>query len=92
MDDLVKCVHAISHDLEVEVIRCKNRLSSGYDSWQTAGFRSVQFNLRIVNDETKRLGIDAHICELQLHLMSFWKCKTAVGHAKYVDWRNSRVM
>eukprot|EP00293_Proteomonas_sulcata_P019503 CAMPEP_0184293364 /NCGR_PEP_ID=MMETSP1049-20130417/4816_1 /TAXON_ID=77928 /ORGANISM="Proteomonas sulcata, Strain CCMP704" /LENGTH=840 /DNA_ID=CAMNT_0026601327 /DNA_START=96 /DNA_END=2615 /DNA_ORIENTATION=- len=86
LDDLVKCVHAISCDLEVEVIRVKNRLSHDYQSWETAGFRSVQFNLRIVTEETTRLGIAAHICELQLLLKSIWKCKTNVGHSQYVAW------
>ncbi len=33
--------------------------------------RNVVVNLRITNDWTRRLGIDLHVCELQLTLSTF---------------------
>jgi hypothetical protein len=37
--------------------------------------RDVSLNLRIVTERTAALGIDGHICELQLILHSFAKLK-----------------
>ena len=37
--------------------------------------RDVSLNLRIVTERTAALGIDGHICELQLILRSFVELK-----------------
>ena len=48
-------------------------LSSRVDS--SLGYRDVLINLRIVSQETVRLGVEIHVCEVQLVLDSFWMLK-----------------
>jgi hypothetical protein len=62
-------------DKEVHVVRAKNRLDPGYNGAESAGYRSVSLNLRIVTTETMALGVDTHVCELQLLHLSFAKIK-----------------
>jgi hypothetical protein len=57
------------------VLRIKNRLDPDYDSARSAGYRDVGVNLRVVTPETRALGVDAHVCELQLLLRRFAELK-----------------
>ncbi len=73
--DLVACLRAVGADKEVHVVRVKNRLDTGYDGAESAGYRNVSLNLRVVTAETMALGVDTHVCELQLLHISFAKIK-----------------
>ncbi len=75
LHDLVTCFRAIGMDQEVHVVRVKNRLDPGYNGAESAGYRSVSLNLRVVTTETMALGVDTHVCELQLLHLSFAKIK-----------------
>ncbi len=55
----------------------------------TAGYRDVNLNLRIVTEETEALKIDLTVCEVQLILTSFAQLKTNAGHKRYVAYRNA---
>lgn len=44
----------------------------------------------IVDDSTMHLGVDAHICELQLGCKAIDDFKNDEGHHNYVEWRNGR--
>jgi hypothetical protein len=46
-----------------------------YNSACSAGYRDVALNIRIVNNETKDLGIETHVCEVQLLLKAFAQLK-----------------
>jgi len=72
---MTTCVWAIAQDPDVEVLRIKNRLDVSFDSAKSAGYRDVSFNLRIATAETRELGIDLHVCELQLLLRGFYELK-----------------
>jgi hypothetical protein len=60
-------------------MRIKNRLDPDYDSARSAGYRDVGVNLRVVTPETRALGVDAHVCELQLLLRRFAELKVRSG-------------
>uniref|UniRef100_A0A7S0QKX5 Uncharacterized protein n=1 Tax=Cryptomonas curvata TaxID=233186 RepID=A0A7S0QKX5_9CRYP len=86
--DLVACLRAVAADQEVHVVRVKNRLDPGYDGAESAGYRSVSLNLRVSTAETMALGVDTHVCELQLLHVSFAKIKSDEGHKRYISFRN----
>ena len=73
--DIITCLQFIERDNEAVVIRIKNRLNSLYDSSTSAGYRDVALNMRIMNPETVGLGIETHVCELQLLLRPFAELK-----------------
>jgi hypothetical protein len=90
--DLTQALGVIVTDFDIKVERLKSRMRLDFDSKQTAGYRDVMLNMRVCTKETAMLGIDAHICELQLVLKSFGELKTAQGHSRYVMWRDLRAL
>jgi hypothetical protein len=75
LDRLVDCLRAIRDDPEARVLRVKNRLDPAYDSGASAGYRDVALNLQLANAQTGALGVDTHVCELQLLLVPFAELK-----------------
>jgi hypothetical protein len=69
------CLAAVRADKEVLVLRVKNRLDPTYDSTASAGYRDVALNLRIASNVTEELGIEMHVCEVQLLLLPFAELK-----------------
>ena len=59
----------MSRDPDVVLIRIKNRFNPNLDSAASAGYRNLAVNLRLVTAETKSLGIETHVCEVQLLLL-----------------------
>jgi hypothetical protein len=47
----------------------------GSSAEETAGYRDVGLNLRVVTAEAALLGVDGHVCEVQLLLLPFAKIK-----------------
>eukprot|EP00285_Hemiselmis_virescens_P004899 CAMPEP_0173413846 /NCGR_PEP_ID=MMETSP1356-20130122/83005_1 /TAXON_ID=77927 ORGANISM="Hemiselmis virescens, Strain PCC157" /NCGR_SAMPLE_ID=MMETSP1356 /ASSEMBLY_ACC=CAM_ASM_000847 /LENGTH=234 /DNA_ID=CAMNT_0014375939 /DNA_START=67 /DNA_END=771 /DNA_ORIENTATION=+ len=88
--DLAKCFDIIAADENVQINRVKNRMSASYNSSESGGYRDVCINLSVVNKEAEFLGCELHICEIQLLLEEFAQIKTADGHKRYVQARNSR--
>ncbi len=74
------CLAAIHKDDEIRVMRVKNRMDTSYDSSCSAGYRDVALNLRIVNNETKDLGVETHVCEVQLIHRAFAERKVFYMH------------
>jgi hypothetical protein len=75
---LHRCVEAIGADGAARIIRLTDRLRGSYDAAATAGYRDVMMNLTISTEETRRLGLDAVVCELQLALVAFARIKVQV--------------
>jgi hypothetical protein len=73
--DLATCLTAISDDDDVSIVRIKNRLDPDYDSSLSAGYRDVCVNLRFSSDLTESLGLELHVCEVQLVLLPYAKLK-----------------
>jgi len=90
MVDMTNCIGKISTDSSVRIERLKNRLSPSYNSDETAGYRDMCINLRVVNKQAETLGAEIHMCEVQLVLRKFAELKTNEGHRRYVIARNSR--
>ena len=91
--DLAACLAEIRADSDVFVVRIKNRLDphrlphsdgSRCDSMPVAGYRDVAVNLRIKSPEAVRLGLDGHVCELQLLLRAFAELKVKIF--LYISW------
>jgi len=61
------------------VVRIKNRMSDNYDARQTGGYRDCLVNVRIKTELTKKLGLDSHVCELQLILKHSWCIERWMG-------------
>ncbi len=75
--DLVSCLRAIADDSDVSIVRVKNRLDPGYNS--AGGYRDVCLNLRIKTEQTAVMGVDLHVCEVQLMLLAFAEIKVRVS-------------
>jgi hypothetical protein len=78
--DVAACLAAISRDSDVAIARVKNRLSPTVDSAASAGYRNVAVNLRLVTPETLSLGLESHVCEIQLILLQMALIKVCVAH------------
>jgi hypothetical protein len=68
-EDLLACAKLVLADPELQIVRVKNRFERSYNSAMSVGYRDVCFNLHIVTPDTQRLGLDTHVCELQLSLL-----------------------
>ncbi len=89
-EQLADILQLICADLEVVVVGYKNRMREGYSAKQSAGFRDVHLNLVMRTAEAVRLGVSAHVWELQLLLTPFGNLRSEGGHARYVQYRDSR--
>ena len=89
--DLRACVDVIAADPDAAVLRVKNRLDPAYDAAVSAGYRDVNVVLRLRTALTGWLGVDGHVCEVQLVPRSVAEVKSAAGHSNYVKFRNLRV-
>ena len=75
VDNITVCLESIAEDPDIRVLRVKNRLDPGFDARLSAGYRDLALNLQIVSAQTKALGIDSHVCEMQLMLQSVAELK-----------------
>lgn len=92
---LVEGLKGICKDEEVEVQSCnplKQRFSIGYDDALSAGYRDVQLSIKLKTKENVANGLACanHLCEVQLHLKSFYERKGQGGHKHYKTARNLR--
>ena len=89
LEQLVDCLNEIRMDPDVVLLSVKNRYSEDYVDMKTAGYRDLNVNLRIETEESEAMGVQLHICELQLILTEFARLKTDDGHRRYVAYRNA---
>jgi hypothetical protein len=59
---------AIAADDDVVLVRVKNRMRDGCPADETAGYRDVVINVRVVNESARKLGVETHVAEIQLVL------------------------
>jgi hypothetical protein len=64
-------------------VRIKNRFDPAFDAERSAGYRSLAVNLRVVTERTMALGVETHVCEVQLLLVQMAAIK--------VGWRRSNL-
>mmetsp|Transcript_917 Transcript_917/g.2188 ORF Transcript_917/g.2188 Transcript_917/m.2188 type:complete len:218 (+) Transcript_917:559-1212(+) len=88
---LIACLHDIREDPQLRVLSVKNRMLLDEDaegaSW---GYRDVNLKLCISTPLTAELGLNWHVCELQLLLHDFARLKSEAGHKLYRECRNLR--
>jgi hypothetical protein len=73
--NLADCLGLIGMDKEVQVVRVKNRLDPTYDARRSAGYRDVALNLQVATDEALDMGLETHVCEVQLMLLPMYQLK-----------------
>jgi hypothetical protein len=73
--DIAACIRALREDSDVHVVRIKNKLNPAFDSGPYGGYRDVAINLRLKTAVTICLGLESHVCELQLLLRPFAELK-----------------
>jgi hypothetical protein len=66
---------AISADKDVVLVRVKNRMLVEDPAKETAGYRDVAINIRLVNEDARKLGIETHVAEVQLVLRAIFNIK-----------------
>jgi hypothetical protein len=47
-------------------VSVKNRMDPAWDAAPAGGYRAVMVNLCLATAVTARLGVDGHVCELQV--------------------------
>jgi len=90
MEHLLQCLHVMSADSDVCIMRLKNRFDPDLDTASSAGFRNLAINLRIRTSQAMDLALEAHVCEVQLLLATMASIKNDNGHKRYIDFRNLR--
>jgi hypothetical protein len=79
VQDLANCLKIIAGDHTVCLVRIKNRLDLLYDAGQSAGYRNLALNLSLATEWSCSLGLEKHVCEVQLILQSFAELKVIVN-------------
>eukprot|EP00960_Hanusia_phi_P043227 755942-Hanusia_phi.AAC.5 len=83
-----KCLDIIKNDHDTEIIRIKDKMS-GTDSFSDYfGRRDVTVNIRLRTKEAILLGVQAHISEVRLTLMSMAALENIQSHNRYIKVRN----
>jgi hypothetical protein len=77
---IVACLESMAVDPEAQLLRVVNKLRPGYRA-NAGGFRSVLVNIKLATQHARMLGLDRHVCELQLILIDFARMKV---HTMYV--------
>jgi len=90
IEALLACFQRIRADDRIAILNIKNRFDLDFNSAESAGYRNMSLSFIIVDDSTMHLGVDAHICELQLGCKAIDDFKNDEGHHNYVEWRNGR--
>ena len=55
-----------------------NQLWPRYDSTKSAGYRDVALNLCLRTAAARELGVEMHVCEVQLMLLPFAEMKVNI--------------
>merc|ERR1711870_137884 len=64
--DIITILNRIRMDVDVGILRLKNRMDPAYNSRESGGYRNVSLNLIIVNQHARQECAEMHICELQV--------------------------
>jgi hypothetical protein len=68
LQGLLDVLRALARDPEVRLVRVKNRMDPAWDAAPAGGYRAVMVNLCLATAATARLGVDGHVCELQVRV------------------------
>ncbi len=79
--DIAACIRAVREDSDAHVVRIKNKLDPSFDAGPYGGYRDVAVNLRLTTPAAICLGLESHVCELQLLLRPFAEFKVVLHTA-----------
>jgi hypothetical protein len=65
----------VREDNDAHIVRIKNKLDPAFDASPYGGYRDVAVNLRLTTPAAVRLGLESHVCELQLLLRPYAEFK-----------------
>ncbi|EKX43201.1 hypothetical protein GUITHDRAFT_110926 [Guillardia theta CCMP2712] len=83
-----KCLDIIKNDVDTEIVRITDKMS-GTDSFSDYfGRRDVTVNVRLRTKEAVLLGVQGHISEVRLTLMSMAALENTQSHMRYIKVRN----
>ena len=82
---IAACLESISNDPDVRLARIKNRFDPDFDSAESAGYRNLAVNLRLDTAETRALGVEIHVCEVQLLLLHMAAIKVSLGSQRKLE-------
>ena len=79
------------------MVHFKNRFLDAYDAKSTAGYRNASLSVVLVDAVTSSLGVESHVCELQLGIAEVEAVKHGLGssgsgHQRYITFRNLRAI
>ena len=89
---LAAFLQAVSQHPELVVVKAsddKMRLRENFDAGISGGYRDIQLSMKLINAQTRTMGIHDHIAEVQIHLDAIFRQKRdGGGHHIYVKARN----
>ena len=85
LSSLAECIRVISLDREARVVRVKNRFDPSYNAAFSAGYRDLALNLTLESNETIAMGLEKHVCELQLMLLPMCQLKVFRDVFDFID-------
>jgi hypothetical protein len=90
LQDLADCLQAVHDDEEFIIVRIKSSMGkSGVKPVINSGLGFISINLMIDNNQTRKLAIHTHVCELQFTLKGFAETISRSSHSDYIRARNT---
>ena len=91
MAALCRCLEIILVDPAVEVVfrgndKCRLRLD--FDATDKGAYRDIQLSIRMRHEAAVKAGVQYHVCEVQLHMLTMFNAKSESGHKAYKRRRN----
>mmetsp|Transcript_38217 Transcript_38217/g.61591 ORF Transcript_38217/g.61591 Transcript_38217/m.61591 type:complete len:285 (+) Transcript_38217:1549-2403(+) len=88
--DICKCLEIISNDPDLYVVCFKNRFDCP-KSLSTAGYRDVVVVIRVVTEQTLRMGTAGHSCELQLAHRRMVRLLTTAQQDRFLKYKQHKI-
>ena len=64
VSDLLACLKQLHEDPAVTIMRIKSSMTQSGQNFKIEGLRLISLNIKIQNDQTKRLCVNHHVCEV----------------------------
>jgi hypothetical protein len=65
VSDLLACLKELEEDPEVTIMRIKSSMTPSGQNLRIEGLRQISLNIKIQNEQTKRLCVHHHVCEVR---------------------------
>lgn len=65
VSDLAECLKQLHNDPTVTIMRIKSSMTPSGSNFRIEGLRQISVNIKIENEQTKRLCVNHHVCEVR---------------------------